>query len=152
MKICDHTSVGMLVWNDDKLLLIERMKFPFGFSCPAGHVDGDNSYEESAKRELKEEVGLDAAGLELEIEGRRDNKCRREDGGWHHWKVYSVDANGEVDSSKDETKGFVWADKDKINELGLKTEKYRNGEISEDDWQSSPGIEPVWYDLLLILA
>ena len=57
-KKCDHTSVGMLVWKEDKLLLIERKKPPFGFALPAGHVDGDDSFEVAAKRELEEEVGL----------------------------------------------------------------------------------------------
>ena len=46
---CDHTSVGILVWKDSKLLLIERKNFQFGFAPPAGHLDGD-FYEEAAKR------------------------------------------------------------------------------------------------------
>ena len=75
-KICDHTSVGMLVWKDEKLLLIERMKFPPGFAVPAGHVDADSTYEDAAKRELKEEVGLDAENLELVLEIRKENPCR----------------------------------------------------------------------------
>ncbi|MEK9177792.1 MAG: NUDIX hydrolase, partial [Patescibacteria group bacterium] len=58
-KICDHKSVGMFIWNDDKLLLIERGKRPYGFAVPAGHVDGDKTFEIAAIRELKEEVGLD---------------------------------------------------------------------------------------------
>ena len=53
---CDHTSVGILVWKEEKLLLIERKNFPFGFAPPAGHLDGD-TYEEAAKRELLEETG-----------------------------------------------------------------------------------------------
>ena len=76
-KVCDHTSVGIMVWRGDKLLLIERAKFPKGFAVPAGHVDGDATYEDSAKRELKEEVGLDAMGLRLIAEGRKENPCRR---------------------------------------------------------------------------
>jgi ADP-ribose pyrophosphatase YjhB (NUDIX family) len=56
MKICDHTSVGIFVWEKDKLLLIERKKIPYGFAIPAGHVDGDGSFEEARARELKELV------------------------------------------------------------------------------------------------
>jgi ADP-ribose pyrophosphatase YjhB (NUDIX family) len=52
-----------LCQKDGKILLIERAKFPKGFACPAGHVDEDSDYETSAKRELKEEVGLDAENL-----------------------------------------------------------------------------------------
>jgi 8-oxo-dGTP diphosphatase len=107
-KICDHTSVGMFVWKEGKLLLIERRKFPPGFAVPAGHVDGDDTYEEAAKRELKEEVGLDAVKLELVYEGRRENPCRREGGTWHHWKIYKVEAAGEVKRSEEETKQAGW--------------------------------------------
>jgi ADP-ribose pyrophosphatase YjhB (NUDIX family) len=76
-KICGHISVGMIIRSDDKVLLIERMKYPFGFAPPAGHGDGDKSYEIAAKRELHEEVGLKAVDLGLIFEGRKENRCRR---------------------------------------------------------------------------
>ncbi len=107
-KRCDHTSVGMFVWRDGKLLLIERKRFPFGFAVPAGHVDGDATYEDAAQRELKEEVGLDAGKLELISDIRKENPCRREDGTWHHWKLYKAEASGELVPSKDETKQAGW--------------------------------------------
>jgi len=50
LKNCDHTGVGIHVWRNGKLLLIERKKFPFGFAPPAGHVDGRQSFEVAAKR------------------------------------------------------------------------------------------------------
>ena len=116
-KICDHTSVGMFVWSGDKLLLIERRRFPEGFAVPAGHVDGDVSFENAAKRELKEEVGLDAESIELIAEGRKENKCRREGGTWHYWKLYKVVAKGEVVRSKDETKHAGWYTVEEIREM-----------------------------------
>lgn len=148
-KVCDHTSVGMLVWNDNKLLLIERMKFPFGFAPPAGHVDDNSSYEEAAKKELEEEVGLKATILKLVAKGRKENACRREDGNWHYWKIYSVEVDDKnVSRSLSETKQFKWMDKEEINTLAQRTEKYINKEISEEEWEKSPGIEPVWYEWL----
>lgn len=146
-KICDHTSVGMLVWRNDKLLLIERARFPFGFAAPAGHVDGDPTFEESAKREIKEEVGLETKEMELVAEGKKDNLCRREGGTWHYWKIYNIISTGDdIDRSKDETKHAGWYTKDQILELSRITEKYKNKEISEDEWQKSPGLEPVMYE------
>ena len=125
-KVCDHTSVGMLVWNGDELLLIERAKPPFGFAVPAGHVDGDSSYEVAARRELKEEVGLDAVNLELVAEGRKENPCRREGGSWHYWKFYKANISGDIASkvvrSLDETKNVGWYTKTQIQELA-KTNK-----------------------------
>lgn len=145
-KKCDHTSVGMLVWRDDKILLIERKRPPFGFAPPAGHIDNDSTFEEAVKRELKEEVGLEVKDMGLVAEGRKENKCRREDGAWHYWKIYKVDADGEILRNQDETKQAGWYDKEQLNLLAEKTEKYIKGEIAEGLWQESPGIEVVWYE------
>lgn len=145
-KICDHTSVGMLVWKDDKLLLIERAKFPFGFAIPAGHVDGDKTFEESAIRELEEEVGLNAKEIKLVVEGRKENHCRRDDGSWHYWKIYQVETGGDIKRSEDETKQANWYSRQQIKEFGNKTEKYNRKEISEEEWNKNPGLEPVMYE------
>lgn len=136
----------MIVRKDGKILLIERAKFPFGFAVPAGHVDGDSSFEVSARRELEEEVGLEAISLKLLAEGRKDNACRREDGTWHHWKIYETEVKGELKRSEDETKRAGWYSEDEIQKLGEKTEKYEAQEISEQDWEDSPGLEPVMYE------
>ena len=121
-KICDHKSVGMMVWKEGKLLMIERKKWPPGFAVPAGHVDGDVNFDDAARRELKEEVGLDAINLTLIYEGRRENPCRREDGSWHYWKIYKVEAKGEVVRSLEETKQAGWYSIEEIKEMGDKVE------------------------------
>ena len=145
-KKCDHTSVGILVWRDNKLLLIERKRGAIGFAPPAGHVDGDSSFEEAARRELKEEVGLEAEDLRLLTEGKKENQCRREDGGWHYWKVYQAEARGEVERSEEETKQASWFDKEELRKLAERTSKYLAQKIPEDEWMRLPGIEPVWYE------
>jgi len=147
-KKCDNKSVGMLVWREDSLLLIERKKPPFGFAPPSGHIDGDNSFEESAKRELKEEVGFETQNLKLLIEGRKENPCRREGGNWHYWKIYQIEAIGEIKRSEDETKQAIFYKKDDLLLLASKTEKYLRGDIEQNDWEKSPGLEPVWYEWL----
>jgi len=147
-KKCDNKSVGILVWRESSLLLIERKKPPFGFAPPAGHIDRDNSFEESAKRELKEEVGLETQNLKLLTEGRKENPCRREGGSWHYWKIYQIEATGEVKRSEDETKQAIFCKKDDLLLLASKTEKYLRGDIVQNDWEKSPGFEPVWYEWL----
>jgi ADP-ribose pyrophosphatase YjhB (NUDIX family) len=146
-KKCDHTSVGMLVWNNGKLLLIERMKFPFGFAMPAGHVDGDATFEIAARRELGEEVGLNALEIEHVLDIRKDNPCRREDGTWHHWKLYRVEVSGELSRSLEETKQAKWFTVDEIKSLAKRTESYVAKKITESEWEKSPGLEPVMYEL-----
>jgi ADP-ribose pyrophosphatase YjhB (NUDIX family) len=136
----------MLVWKEEKLLLIERAKFPFGFAIPAGHVDDDATFEAAAIRELEEEVGLETVELALVAEGRKENPCRREDGTWHYWKIYKVTFDGNVERSLDETKQAGWYTKEEMQKLGEKTQAYLAKEISEESWEKNPGLEPIMYD------
>lgn len=145
---CDHKSVGMLVWRKDELLLIERKSKPFGFAPPAGHVDDDASFEDAAIRELREEVGLLADNVTLLTEGRKDNPCKRTDGSWHYWKIYGVVAGGDVRRSEEETKRAEFVSKNALSQLAERTKRYLRKEISESEWEASPGLEPVWYEWL----
>lgn len=144
-QVCDHKSVGMIVRKDDKILLIERKKAPFGFAPPAGHLDGD-TFDHSAIRELEEEVGLETNEIKLLIEGRKENKCRRDGGNWHYWKIYEVKTNGEINRSESETKQASWFTLEQIKLLIEKTNKYLSKEISESEWIQSPGLEPIWME------
>lgn len=145
-KKCDNKSVGMLIWKDGKLLLIERKKFPFGFAPPAGHVDDFPSEEAAARGETEEEVGLKVESLRLVVEGRKENPCRRDGGDHHVWSIFEVEASGEIKRSKDETKQVGWYSPEDIKPLMERTSKYREGEISDEEWEQKPGIEPVWFD------
>lgn len=145
-KVCDNKSVGMLIKRDDDLLLIERRKPPFGFAPPAGHVDDKGTFENAAREEIQEEVGLTPKEIRLIAEGRKENPCRREGGTWHYWKIYRVETDGEIKRSEDETKQAGWFSKDQITMLAKRTEKYLAGNISSEEWQKSPGIEPIWHE------
>ncbi len=144
-KRCDHTSVGMHVWKQKRLLMIERKKPPYGFAPPAGHVDNRPSFEEAAKKELKEEVGLETKNLKLIFEGRKNNVCRRKGGNWHYWKVYNVQTRGQVKRSLYETNRFEWCNKKDIADLAERTRKYLEGSVSEKEFRKSPGLEVFWY-------
>lgn len=147
-KKCDNKSVGMIVYKGDELLLIERMKKPFGFAPPAGHVDDHGSFEDAAREELEEEVGLQTKKLELIAEGRKENACRRKGGNYHYWKIYRAMADGEVHRSIEETKQVDWYSKEQLASLAEKTEKYLDGGITDSEWEERPGLEPVWYEWL----
>ncbi len=128
---CNHTSVGMLVERDGKILIIERKIFPLTYALPAGHVDEGESYEHAAVRELKEEVGLDAEKVELIAEGKIENPCSRPGGTWHEWKVYKINASGKIKRSEEETKQVLWLTKEEIHNL------------------PPPGFEPIMYEWYL---
>jgi ADP-ribose pyrophosphatase YjhB (NUDIX family) len=146
MLICDHTSVGILVWRGADLLLIERRNAPIGYAPPAGHVDEQGSFERAAKLELYQEVGLVADQLELLAEGRKDNRCRRENGTWHYWKIYEANVSGQVRLSPRETRGFIWAAPRVVQELVERTERYSRNLIDEMEWITKPGLEPIWVE------
>lgn len=146
IKDCDNTSVGMFIWKADKLLLIERKKFPFGFAIPAGHVDDHGSFGNAAREEVEEEVGLEVTNLKLITEGKRENICRRPGGTWHYWKLYETEVRGDLKRSQDETKKVGWYTKDEIRKLAERTEQYNSDEISEGDWSLSPGLERNFYE------
>lgn len=145
-KICDHKSVGILVYKNSKLLLIERGKPPWAFAPPAGHVDDNISFEMAAKRELGEEVGLKATKIDLLIEGRKENPCRRKNGTWHYWKIFRVETAGNLKRSLDETKQVGWYSRKQIRKLAERTEQYNADKITDDVWEHSPGLEPVWHE------
>lgn len=151
-KTCDHTSVGMIVWKADKILLIERKRPPFGFAPPSGHVDDDVSFERAASRELEEETGLKALKLNILAEEYLQNTCRRIGGTWHLWKVYQVEAQGEIKRSFTETKQAGWFSIQEVYQLAQRTRTYLSGNITKEEWQASPGLEVIWYEWFNKLA
>ena len=149
---CNNTSAGIILLSSDRqsLFIQRRQKFPWGWACPAGHVDAGESYLRAAIRELKEETGLDAGDdISLVLEADVENHCRRPGGTWHHWCVFQASASGLVVENQDEAQGAGWYPLSQVEELARRTEAYRAGLISETTWQTEPGLEGVWYDFLV---
>jgi 8-oxo-dGTP pyrophosphatase MutT (NUDIX family) len=148
-KECDHKSVGMLAWNGDKLLILQRKKFPYGYAAPAGHLDGD-SYPVACIKEFREETGLKVVGAPRPVVlpggSYRVTRCRREDGAYHYWQLFEVAWEGELKKNPDEVLGIGWLDIESIKILGEKTERFLRGEIQDDDWFVDPGLEPIWHE------
>lgn len=155
---CNNTSVGVIVWGVRRLtyldlLLVERHTASAGFACPAGHVEADETFEDAARREVREATGLVIeTPLQLVAEGDRWNTCRRPNGSWHHWKVYEVILNEEqwaaVRWNPDESKQIGWYNFTQARRLATQTEEYLAQKLSEETWQASPGLEVAWYHFL----
>ncbi len=61
----DLTNMVMVYKDDGSILVQLRKKNDWpGLNFPGGHVEDNESIEESAKREMKEETGLDINSLE----------------------------------------------------------------------------------------
>lgn len=145
-RYCSNKSVGILVWRDEKLLLIERNIIPYGLAPPAGHIEKGDTYESAAEGELSEEAGMEVTSLKLLYQGRKENKCVRENGNWHYWKIFKAKAKGEPIPAKKEAKKAGWYSKDQIESLADRTRRYLKGKISEKAWETDPGIEVIWLE------
>lgn len=143
MRDCDHTSVGVLIRREGKLLLIQRANIPFGWAPPAGHQDGDTP-RRAAVREVREETGLIVRRLRLVHRGRKKNECRR--GGYRHdWRIYEATVvTRDVHLNKREALDANWLDAAGLDRLANRTDTRLQGRLSAQEWALSPGLELVW--------
>lgn len=123
MEQCSNKSVGAVIKRSGKILLIDRVNEPLGWACPAGHVDAGKTPEEMVSVEVKEEVGLTVRSSELALEETVSwNNCWRSNDNGHHWRVYEIEAEGEVilnNSDHKEANGYGWFSPEEIQHLNL---------------------------------
>lgn len=139
-----RASVVYLLNHKGEILLQERTDGAgFDHSC-AGHVDPGESYLETAKRELKEELGVE--GVELQKVGHvkgdepkpHINKHYR-----HQFRIFECKANpGRIEPT--EVKSILWADptevwKDMLQEIPSR--KYCKGfTFTLEVWLKAKGL------------
>jgi len=117
-----HFTVGAIIekgGKDDALLMIDRKKMPFGWACPAGHIDKGETSKEALKREVKEETGLDIIKYKLVAEEFLPwNECSYRIKG-HYWYVYTCTVKGSLKICAEEAKSWGWVDKTNLRNLAL---------------------------------
>ncbi len=127
--VCDKTSVGVIARDDQgRILLIERMKFPYGWAPPSGHCDG-HSYGTAAFKEFEEETGLKIVGVPRPLipkNPRKYFKCQR-GGEYHDWQIFEVNWKGELKPSQEETKNARWCSTEEIQSMATE-------------------LDPTWYE------
>ena len=127
MRHCNHQSVGVIIKKNEKMLLVDRKKFPYYWASVAGHIEDDELPNAAARREVKEEVGLKIRGLVPLLNKKRfNNPCHR-GSTFHYWWVYLADCTGKVRIREKEVKRFGWFTKEEIKQMIAKKK-----------------IEPVW--------
>ena len=57
-KICDNTSVGQIIRDGDKIVVIERANYPEAFALPAGHGGGGPNFTYAGIRGTEKKTGL----------------------------------------------------------------------------------------------
>lgn len=160
-KICDHTSVGVIIKNGEQFCLIKRENYPVSYAFVAGHLDGDTP-EAGAKREAQEEVGIHTAEMRFVYRDLLDNPCKRNGGAFHQWTIFeSYDWKGTLKANSDAADAFwcsyrelyrlaqhtfIFADKLHIFPEDLR--RFTHEVSSNPAWIADPGLEPAWFVLL----
>ena len=120
-----HFSVGAIIKNDKgEYLLIDRLKQPFGFACPAGHVDENEDSVIAIIREVQEETGLNIQSIKkINIDDWKDmpNEACSHGVNKHTWELYNITASGELVFKEDEVKSIGWYSVEQIKELVLES-------------------------------
>jgi len=108
----EEISAGVLVYREEEQIKYLLLHYPAGhWDFPKGHVEEDESMEETALRELKEETGINEGEVELK-DGFREtiDYLYKKRGELSHKKVIfflGKTEKEEVEISK-EHQGFIW--------------------------------------------
>jgi isopentenyl-diphosphate Delta-isomerase len=127
-----HRISVVYVKNTKGEILVQHRADGFLDHSAAGHVDPGESYEEAAKRELREELGIKDAGLKFIGHGVTKNETYPSGTvASHSFDIFSCVAEpGKLQA--EEVKSVYWANpKDVLSDMQIKTDekKYCNGFI-----------------------
>ncbi len=115
-----HKGVGAIIKNDNnKVLMLDRVNFPYGWACPAGHIDKDEEPYQAMIREVKEETNIEVLKYKQVIhEFVQWNECSMGVRG-HDWFVFEIkEWSGKLKQNK-EAKQLSWIDQEKLKDLNL---------------------------------
>lgn len=151
--VCDNTSVGVIITDDQgRLLMLQRVKPPAGIAPVAGHIDGHGSPEAAAYAEVAEEVGLTVTSLTLLVPRYgRGNVCRRQhgpEGPGHWWTIFRASVTGDITPGVEEVRNVRWYTPEEVQRLAYRTAAYACGDITPAAFEADPGLEPVWVHFL----
>lgn len=116
------STADIIVEKEGKVLLVKRKNPPFRgmWAIPGGFIEyGKESLEEAARRELKEETGLEALNLSLVGVYSHPNRDPR---GHIIAHVYSAEVNGKVKNG-DDAKAAKFFSLDRLPNLAFDHER-----------------------------
>lgn len=114
-----HESCGVIpVRTDGKLLLFERVKYPFLLTIPAGHLEPGEDVMVCAGREMAEEIGITPTELEQIFAGAIEGDSCMGGADIHFWHAYIAVLDTTVTPSLtgDEGQKWGWYSLDELTE------------------------------------
>ncbi|MDP2749408.1 MAG: NUDIX domain-containing protein [Nanoarchaeota archaeon] len=117
-KKLSHRIVHVLVFNKKGEIFLqkrsEKLKYLPGHWCTSagGHAMAGESYEEAAKRELKEEINVPAKNLEEVAHFIHDVS------GWiKHVRIFRMDYDGPINVNKEDVSEGKWFSRKELKAL-----------------------------------
>lgn len=114
-----HYSVGAVIEQDGRYLLLDRAQFPAGFAAVAGHINEGEQPERALIREVQEESGLTVLDSVLLIEEMVPWLVCKHGVEGHHWYIYGCRTEGDVVLFPEEAKNIGWYTLKEIKKLPL---------------------------------
>ena len=109
-----HYSVGAIIKRDNKYLLIDRQKEPFGMAGIAGHVDMGEDEITALYREVREEAGLFVNKHEMLLKEEVFNNICSKGVDVHYWYLFQCEVLGNIIWNEGETKSIGWYKEEEI--------------------------------------
>jgi nucleoside triphosphatase len=122
-QIYPEPTVGIFIFNPaDELLLMKTHKWRGKYGVPGGHIELGESVTEAARREAKEETGLDIHDLNFLCW----RECIYDEQFWKPCHFIFLDFTARMDGGKvilnDESEEFIWIDPRKaLEELDIES-------------------------------
>ncbi|MBD3311925.1 NUDIX domain-containing protein [archaeon] len=120
-----HVSVGAVIKDGDKVLLINRRKYPFAYTIPAGHLEEEEP-EKAVRREVEEETGLEIKDFKLVGHYAPFYDPCRGGADYHEWYLFGAEHPGgdlRMDSEGKDI-GFYSPEEIKSFKLTIPTRKF----------------------------
>ncbi len=114
-----HITVGGLIHNQDRILMMKRRVFPFGFDFPAGHLEHGETPTQTLEREILEETGLRISNPLLIYQGDVPGSKCRYGVDEHYWYFFSCDCLDNTPFLNHEGESAGWFQVDEIRHLDL---------------------------------
>ncbi|HBF33599.1 TPA: hypothetical protein DDW35_03445, partial [Candidatus Sumerlaeota bacterium] len=114
LKKMRHRAVHVVVFNSRGEILLQRRSatkdsYPGWWDISmGGHVDAGEEYEDAVRRELKEELGIEASVKEI---GRREASA---ESGWEFIRVYECQCDGPFSFPEDEISELRWIPREQL--------------------------------------
>lgn len=114
-----HYSVGAVIENDGKYLLIDRRTEPLGFAGIAGHCGAGETPEKALVRKVAEESGLKVVAHTLLFEEEVPWNVCHAGVLSHYWHVYECRVEGEAQKNVEASKSMGWYAPDEMKKLAM---------------------------------